>query len=411
MSTGSGSRLSRPSWAVTWVLAAVVCVVPVTALLILAGAPDSPAGWTALVGPVALGFAVVLARSRGDLATGVLTVSVLTVIQPAYQVLMTSGVWQSVAGLAIYAGICWVTGNLGRQLPVRASVWWIIALVVAIGWALDLDVPLAILAIGWWLVGVTFRHHQQLTARLRERAEELANEQQRYTSEAVRLERARIARELHDVVAHCMTVIVIQARAGQQQGEASPQSTIEALDAILGTSAEAETDLDTLVGVLDPHRPQQLTRDLLDGLVQRTRSGGTPVRLEVRGDPDTLDPARAAVAHRVIQEALTNALRHAPGAELTLSLDCRHGLQVTVENEPADGTAPPTVGSGRGLLGIDERVSALGGTTEWGPTPAGGWRLRVRLPELSGSQLVGAIPTVDGERPESPCQSPCDRPA
>lgn len=389
MSTVSRNQQSPPSWAVTWILAAVVCVVPATALLILTGAPRSPTDWAALLGPAALGLAVVLARGRGDLATGVLTAAILTVIQPVYQVLTTLGIWQSIAGLCLYAGICWVTGNLGRQLPVRVSVWWMIALVVAIGWALDLDVPLAMLGIGWWLVGVTFRYHQQLTARLRERAEELANEQQRYTSEAVRLERSRIARELHDVVAHCMTVIVIQARAGQQQGEASAQSTIEALDAILGTSAEAETDLDTLVGVLDPHRAQQLTRDLLDGLVQRTRSGGTPVRLEVRGDPDSLDPARAAVAHRVIQEALTNALRHAPGAELTLSLDCRHALQMTIENEPADATAPPTVGSGRGLLGIDERVSALGGTVAWGPTEAGGWRLEVRLPSLLETQATG----------------------
>lgn len=406
MTMPSATEFPRPSWIVTGIIAAACCILPVTALLIVGGIPHSISSWAALLGPVALSLAVVLARSRGDLGTAAFIVAVLTVFQATYQALMTAGVWQSIAGLCLYAGICWVTGNLGRQLPARSSFWWILVLVVAIGWALDLDVPLAILSIGWWLVGVTFRHHQQLTTRLQERAEELANEQQRFAAEAVRLERARIARELHDVVAHCMTVIVIQARAGRQQGEGDLQGTLEALDAILTTSAEAETDLDTLVGVLDPQRPEHLTRDLLDGLVRRTTAGGTPVRLEVHGDPDLLDPARAAVAHRVIQEALTNALRHAPGAELMLSLDCRHELQLTIENEPATATAPPTVGSGRGLLGIDERVTALGGTAEWGPTPAGGWRLHVQLPKPLGTQRAENRSPVDGESPRTLVSGP-----
>ena len=370
---------SQPSWPVTWLIAGGSCLVSVTALLIVGGVPDALSGWVTMLGPVAVSLAVVLARSRADLATAVLGIAVLTVIPPTYQVLMTSGTWQSIAGLALYTGICWVTGNLGRQFPVRSSILWVGVLVVTIGLALDLDVPITILSVGWWLVGVTFRRHQQLTDRLQERADELAAEQQRFTAEAVRLERARIARELHDVVAHCMTVIVIQAQAGQQQSPGDRRVAVEALDAILTTSAEAETDLDTLVGVLDPQQPRRFTRELLDGLVRRAAAGGTTVRLDVRGDPESLDPVRAAVAHRVIQEALTNALRHAPGAEVALTLDCLQGLALTVENGPAVATRVPTLGSGRGLAGIDERAAALGGTTAWGPTPSGGWQLRVCL--------------------------------
>lgn len=337
------------------------------------------ASWVVLIGPLAVCLAAVMVRKRPALAMAILCIGMLTVFEPAYQALDARGIWPAVAGLVLYAGVCWVTGNLGRRLPLRWSALWIGIFVITIAWALDFDVPLAILGVGWWLVGVTFQHHQRLTDRLRERADELAAEQQRFTAEAVRLERARIARELHDVVAHCMTVIVIQARAGRQQTDRDSSVAVEALDAIITTSAEAESDLDTLVGVLDPQQSRPLTRELLDGLVRRAASGGTPVRLAVRGDLASLDPVRAAVAHRVIQEALTNALRYASGAEVTLTLDCRQGLALTVENEPATSVKAPTLGSGRGLAGIDERAAALGGTTAWGPTPSGGWQLQVCL--------------------------------
>ena len=150
------------------------------------------------------------------------------------------------------------------MLPLRWSAAWMAGLAVATVWALGFDVPVTMLGVGWWLVGVTFRHHEQISARLRHRADELAAEQERFAAEAVRLERARIARELHDVVAHCMTVIVIQARAGQQLTDLDPDGAAEALDAILATAHEAENDLDTLVGVMDPHRASPLTREVLE---------------------------------------------------------------------------------------------------------------------------------------------------
>jgi signal transduction histidine kinase len=245
---------------------------------------------------------------------------------------------------------------------------------------LDFDVALAMLGIGWWVVGVTFRHRERLAGRRRERADELADEQERFADEAVRLERARIARELHDVVAHCMTVIVIQARAGRELAQVDPATADEALDAILATAREAETDLDALVGVMDGSAARPPIQELLDSMVQRAASGGTAIRLELHGELGSLDAVRSAVAHRVMQEALTNALRYAPGAPVSIELDRRTGLTLAVTNGPGTPSASITAGSGRGLAGIAERASALGGTAVWGPTSAGGWRLAVSLP-------------------------------
>ena len=314
--------------------------------------------------PLTIGLAVVVTRVRVELAAAILIMAMVTVFRTADLVLSSPGVWPTVAAITLFAGVCWVTCSLGLMLPLRWSAAWLAGLAVATVWALSFDVPVTMLGIGWWLVGATFRHHEQISARLRHRADELAAEQARFAAEAVRLERARIARELHDVVAHSMTVIVIQARAGRQLTDLDPGGAAEALDAILATAHEAENDLDTLVGVI----------------VRRATTGGNRVDLAVLGDPDVLDPERAAVAHRVVQESLTNVLRHAPGADVTLTLDCRSAVTVTVENGPGLTDGPAGVGSGRGLVGIGERAADVGGTASWGPTPSGGWRLVVVLP-------------------------------
>ena len=371
---------SRSPWTATWLVAILTFVIPEVAIWVVDGGPETAAEWVARGAPLLVGLAVVLTRVRVELAATIVLVAMVTVFRSVDEVLASPGVWPTVAAIALYAGICWVTCSLGLMLPLRWSVAWMAGLAVATVWALSFDVPVTMLGVGWWLVGVTFRHHGQISARLRHRADELAAEQERFAAEAVRLERARIARELHDVVAHCMTVIVIQARAGQRLTDLDPDGAAEALDAILATAHEAENDLDTLVGVMDPHRDNPLTREVLELIVRRATAGGNRVDLVVLGDPDVLDRKRAAVAHRVVLESLTNALRHAPGADVCLSLDCRSAVTVTVENGPAVTDGPTDVGSGRGLVGIDERAADVGGTARWGPTPSGGWRLVVVLP-------------------------------
>ena len=130
----------------------------------------------------------------------------------------------------------------------------------------------------------------------------------------MRLERTKIARELHDVVAHCMTVIVIQSRAGRHLLDSDPAAAKEALDVIVAVAAEAEADIGALVKLMDPELTRPLTRSLLDELVTRAGATGATVTAEIAGDPAVLAPATAVVAHRVVQEAITNAFRHTPGA-------------------------------------------------------------------------------------------------
>ena len=370
----------RSSRTATWLVAAVAVVVPEVAIWVVDGGPETGAQWVARFAPLTVGLAVVLTRVRVELAATILIVAMVTVFRSADLVLSSPGVWPTVAAISLFAGVCWVTCSVGFMLPLRWSVPWMAGLAVATVWALSFDVPITILGVGWWLVGVTFRHQAQISARLRDRADELAAEQVRFAAEAVRLERARIARELHDVVAHCMTVIVIQARAGRELTDLDPDGAAEALDAILATAHEAENDLDTLVGVMDPHRSSPLTREVLDVIVRRATTGGTRVELSVLGDPATIDRGRTAVAYRVVQESLTNALRHAPGADVSLTLDCRSAVIVTVENGPAVTAGATGLGSGRGLVGIAERAADVGGTAQWGPAPAGGWLLVVTLP-------------------------------
>jgi signal transduction histidine kinase len=378
--TAATADRRRSPWTATWLVAAAAVVIPEVALWVVEGAPETGAEWLARSVPPAIGLAVVLTRVRVELAAAILIVTMVTVFRSVDAVLSSPGVWPTIAAIALFAGVCWVTCSLGLMLPLRWSAAWMAGLAVATVWAMSLDVPVTMLGVGWWLVGVTFRHHRQISVRLLQRADELAAEQDRFAAEAVRLERARIARELHDVVAHCMTVIVIQSRAGQQLTEVDPEAAAGALDAILATAREAEQDLDALVGVMDPQQAKPLTQEVLAVIVRRATTGGTRVDLAVRGDPDELDPERAAVAHRVVQEALTNALRHAPGAEISVALDCRSAVTLTVENAPATTPAAAGLGSGRGLVGIAERVADLGGTADWGSTPSGGWRLVVVLP-------------------------------
>ena len=172
------------------------------------------------------------------------------------------------------------------------------------------------IALGWWFVGRVLRSRHDIAQNLRIRAAELADERERFTAEAIALERTRIARELHDVVAHCMTVIVIQSRAGQQLLSRDPVAAQETMDVIAAVAAEAEADIGALVALVDPDHTRPLTRNLLDELVARVARTGATITTEITGDPDELSPDTAIAAHRLIQEALTNAFRHAPGAAI-----------------------------------------------------------------------------------------------
>ncbi len=371
----------RPlTWRGTLVVAALVVVPPTVTMWVLRS-QGTEIGWRAMLGPLTLGLAVVLSRVSPELGTAVLAVGMLTTVSDTANVASPDSALASAGALTLYLGVCWVACVLGSRVPTVRAVVWLVLLAAAVAWSSTDNVPMAVLLVGWFVVGVILRSRAVVEARLRARAEELAAEQERYALEAVRLERAVIARELHDVVAHCMTVIVIQARAGQQLLARDPDGAAEALDAISASALEAEHDIAALVELVDPHRSRPLTRTLLDDLVRRSVSTGIQVSLVVDGDLDRLSPELAVAAHRAVQECLTNAFRHAPGGDVEIEVRCRPSFALTVVNGPATGPAPLSAsGAGRGLDGIRERMTALGGDATWGPLPHGRWVVAVTAP-------------------------------
>ena len=215
------------------------------------------------------------------------------------------------------------------------------------------------------------------------RAEAMEREQELRIREAAELERATIARELHDVVAHKVSVIVVQAGAERSVLDAGATSTEETLRTIETTGREALVELRRLLGVLRSEEPDALapqpTLADVDALVARVRDAGMDVELRIEGERRALAPGVEVSAFRIVQEALTNVLKHAGGAHALVAL--RFGPQelgIEVRDEGGSGRAPGP-GTGHGLLGIRERVALLGGRVDAGPT-GDGYAVRAWLP-------------------------------
>jgi signal transduction histidine kinase len=198
--------------------------------------------------------------------------------------------------------------------------------------------------------------------------------------------RADLARDLHDSVGHSVTAIVLQASAARRVLETDQAFVAGALEAIESQGREAMDELDRVLAVLrdEPSgtRPPAGLGEI-DDLVGRTRAAGLPITLERRGDLAAVPPAIGREAYRVLQEALTNVLRHASGATTSalVSLDSV-ALEIVVANGPGTAIVPERVNGGRGLRGIAERVGAVGGTLEHGPDGSGGYRLRAVFPRV-----------------------------
>jgi signal transduction histidine kinase len=234
------------------------------------------------------------------------------------------------------------------------------------------------------VAGRALRERERVAAQLGERARELEEEREAYATLSVRYERARIASELHDIVAHALSVMVIQATAGQRLAAHDAEATAQTFDAIAGAARQAEHDMGRLVALLSDEAAIGPAPDLIlvEELVARAAGSGLDVTLRLEGDREGLRAPLSQTAYRVVQEGLTNALRYAAGAAVAVRVGGdRDALVVEVENAPADSEhALAGVGTGTGLRGLRERVGACGGTLEAGPTTAGGWLLAARLP-------------------------------
>jgi signal transduction histidine kinase len=214
----------------------------------------------------------------------------------------------------------------------------------------------------------------------------------------------RIARELHDVVAHSMAMINVQATAAGMQLADDPASAAEAIQAIRSASKSGLRELRAILEVLrqvDGQSPAVPVPDLraISALVEATSAAGTPTTLDAAGSPVTVTPPLALAAYRIVQESLTNVVRHAGRVRATVVVrqDGAH-LHVEVVNEGGPAPAAFGDGTGAGLAGMRERSAALGGTLDAGPRPGGGFAVRARLP-IATEPRAGAA-EVDRARAE-----------
>lgn len=314
-----------------------------------------------------------------------------------------------------------------RAAPVLALGLLLLALATGGGWFPDtavaiLSLSFAVLALGWsgraaWLValcaaaylvplqilsedaswvavliftappyaaGTVLRLRKETADQLARRVEELEEERELFTEIALRHERARIASELHDIVGHAISVMVIQAAAGQRLVDSDPARAKEALAAISESARQGTEDLEQLIELLgggadDIAGGPDLS--LVDDVVTRATRSGLNVSCRFEGDRDRVAAPVAHLAFRVVQESLTNALRYAPGSEvrIVISIDER-SLAVRVENDNTMHGDTTLTGTGRGLAGLHERIQTLGGQFDAGRTHHGGWAVEARLP-------------------------------
>jgi signal transduction histidine kinase len=298
------------------------------------------------------------------------------------------GWWPFAAIVALYS----VAAHCPRRTSLRAGAAALVVLAAPIlhevdwsplGWN-DIALVAGRFAplVAAWLLGDNIRTRREYLRAVEERAAQLEREQEANARRAAAEEQARIGREVHDVVAHNLSVIIVQATAADEVFSSDLDAARRAVRTIGSTARRALDELRHVLGAGDqePQLAPQPTLDGLEGLLGQVRAAGLEVELEVVGEHPELPPALELSAYRIVQEALTNTLRHA-GAEharVTLRFD-PDAVTVDVVD---DGSSPPSAngGNGRGLIGMRERVTTFGGQLEAGRGPAGGFHVRARLP-------------------------------
>jgi signal transduction histidine kinase len=239
-----------------------------------------------------------------------------------------------------------------------------------------------------WALGDLRRARLLRLEALEERAELLALERDQEMRLAATAERARIARELHDVVAHSLSVVIAQADGGRYAGKTDPEAATGALEAIAATGRQALTDMRSLLGVLrdgggEEYAPQPDVA-AITGLVEDVRTSGLDVDLIVEGDPRPLPAGPQLAAYRIVQESLTNVLKHAgPASRAWVRLQWRPDaleLSVLDDGRGASAAMVGSDGEGQGVRGMVERAQLHGGRLETGPRPGGGFGVHAALP-------------------------------
>ncbi|GGR57499.1 sensor histidine kinase [Streptomyces aurantiogriseus] len=299
-----------------------------------------------------------------------------------YTVAATGARWAS--RLALGVGLCAASLAQLRWPEQDSSIAGNIAIVVF------QTLPFALA----WVLGDSMRTRRAYFAQLEERAARLEKEREAQAKVAVAAERARIARELHDVVAHNVSVMVVQADGAAYVLDAAPDQAKKALETISSTGRQALAEMRRLLGVLRTGEHQeggeyvpQPDVEQIEDLVEQCRGSGLPVDFKIEGTPRPLPSGVELTAYRIVQEALTNTRKHGgPNAGASVRLVYfDDGLGLLVED---DGKGAPhelyeeggADGHGHGLIGMRERVGMVGGTLDAGPRPGGGFRISALLP-------------------------------
>jgi signal transduction histidine kinase len=245
-----------------------------------------------------------------------------------------------------------------------------------------------------FVLGDSVRGRRDQVRILEQRAEDLQREQQQRAALATAAERARITRELHDVIAHSLSVMVAQAQAAVAAQQRHPERTTRAMQEVVTVGRASLAEMRRLLGILGPSvangREPQPGLGALPALVDRVRATGIPIRLDIHGEPAGLPASVDLSAYRIVQEALTNTLKHAgTGARATVSLDYQaEHIGIEVSDDGAGRPVATPAEHGNGLRGIAERVSLLGGELTVGPATQRGFLVRARLP-LQHEQVGG----------------------
>lgn len=313
----------------------------------------------------------------------------------AQAVLTDTPLWSQFAfpvatySVARYAGARWALAALGTGVvgAAIAAVDWLR------GFGTNMTTPenvtayfitIALLVVVAWTLGTLGRTRQAYVDALVERGQRLEREAAQQAALAAIEERHRIAREMHDVVAHGLTTIVVQADGARAAAAHDPSVTGPALGTIAATGREAIAELRRMLGILRaegaPTTPQPRLTDLAD-LVAEAQAAGTSVNAQLPGAATPVSDGVALTAYRIVQEALSNVRKHAgPGAAATVVVGTERGTLEIVVTDDGRGAAAHDDGRGLGLTGMRERVAAHDGTLTAGPAPDGGFAVCARIP-------------------------------
>jgi signal transduction histidine kinase len=381
----------RP-WLVDGLVALAVAVVSVASLFVSGAADPDQTLWRPLDGLgyllIALGALALVARRRWPLA--VLAVTLVAVTAYSVRTYPEGG-----TGLAFFVALYTVATLERRRLVAAAAA---IAVVFTVWSEVELygatmvegePVYVAVAVLAAVSLGEAVRNRRAYVAELRDRAERAERTREEEARRRVDEERLRIARELHDVVSHTIGVISVQAGVAAHLLHRRPDKAADSLAAIREASDEALGELHTMLGVLRqgdgdggraPLAPAPGLAEL-DALVAQAAGAGIEVKVAVEGEPRRLPSAVDLACYRVVQESLTNVVRHAGASHAEITITHHHDrVEVEILDDGAAPAGNGAVGSGQGIPGMRERARALGGSLEAGPRPGGGFRVQASLP-------------------------------